>query len=46
MPQPGRAVDDEASVQPSEYCFNLCGVPETVIQGNNADDLDESVMTG
>ena len=36
-------VDDQDSVQLSEYCFNVCEVLKTVIQGKNTDDLDEPV---
>ena len=39
-------IDDEDSVQMSGYCFNLCEVLKTVTQGNNPDDLNESVKTG
>ena len=36
-------IDDEDSVQLSEYCFNVCNELKTVMQGRNADSLDESV---
>ena len=36
-------VDDKDSVQLSEYCFNVCEVLKTTIQGRNADSLDVSV---
>jgi hypothetical protein len=31
-------IDDEDSVQLSEYCFGVCEALETVIQGGSADD--------
>ena len=36
-------IDDKDSVQLSEYCFNVCEVLKTAVQGRNADSLDESV---
>ena len=36
-------IDDKDSVQLSEYCFNVCEVLKTAIQGRNTDSLDESV---
>ena len=36
-------IDNEDSVKLSEYCFNMCKVLMTVIQGKNADDHKESV---
>ena len=36
-------IDDQDSVQLSEYCFNVCEVLKTAIQATNADSLDESV---
>jgi len=36
-------VDDKDSVQLSEYCFNVCEVLKTTIQGRDADSLNESV---
>ena len=36
-------IDDEDSVQLSEYCFDVCEALKTVIQGKNADDINESV---
>ena len=36
-------VDDKDSVQLSEYCFNVCEVLKTAVQGRDADSLDESV---
>jgi len=38
-----KLIDDKDSVQLSEYCFNVCGVLKTAVQGRDADDLDESV---
>ena len=35
-------IDDEDSVQLSEYCFNVCETLKNVTQGKNADDFDES----
>lgn len=35
--------DNKDCVQLSEHCFDVCKVLKTVIQGNNADNLDESV---
>jgi len=35
--------DDEDSIQLSDYCFDVCKELKTVIQGRNADSLDESV---
>lgn len=36
-------INNEDSVQLSEYCFNMCETLETAIQGKKADDLGESV---
>ena len=36
-------IDDEDSVQLSEYCFNVCKELKAIIQGRNASSLDESV---
>ena len=36
-------MDDEDSVQLSEYCFDACEALKTVIQGKNADDINEPV---
>ena len=36
-------VDDEDSIQLSEYCFNACEVLRTVVRGRNPDSLSESV---
>ena len=36
-------IDDKDSVQLSEYCFNVCEVLKTAIQGTNADSLNVSV---
>ena len=36
-------IDNEDYLQLSEYCFNVCEVLKTVIQGKDADDLNESV---
>ena len=38
-------IDDEGSVQLSEYCFGICEALETAIQGENADDLNGFVRT-
>ena len=35
--------DDEDSMQLSNYCFDVCKELKTIIQGRNADSLDESV---
>lgn len=39
-------IDDEDSVQLAEYCFSVCGMLDTVAQGSDTDDLDQSVRTG
>ena len=36
-------IDDEDSVQLSEYCFNVCEVLKTAVHGKDADNLDKSV---
>ena len=36
-------IDNEDSVQLSEYYFNVCEVVKTAIQGKHVDDLNESV---
>ena len=36
-------IDDNDSVQLSEYCFDVCEVLKGVVQGRNADGLTESV---
>lgn len=36
-------MDDEDSVQLSEYCFDACEALKTVIQGKNVDDINEPV---
>jgi len=36
-------VDDNDSVQLSEYCFNACEVLKTAVQGKDVNSLDESV---
>ena len=36
-------IDDKDPVQLSEYSFNVCNVLKTVVEGRNADSLDESV---
>jgi len=41
----GKMIDNEDSVQLSEYCFNACVALETVIQGKGMDDLGGSVRT-
>lgn len=38
-------IDDEDSVQLSRYCFDVCKVLKTVVQGKNTDDLGELVRT-
>jgi len=38
-------IDNEDSVQLSEYCFNACVALETVIQGKGMDDVGGSVRT-
>jgi len=39
-------INDEDSMRLAEYCFNACEILETIIQGNDTDDLNESVRTG
>ena len=34
---------DKDSMQLSEYCFNVCEVLKTVVQGRSADSLNESM---
>lgn len=41
-----KMIDNEDSVQLSEYCFSVCRVLETVTQGMSTGDLSESVRTG
>lgn len=36
-------IDNEDSVQLSGYCFDVCETVKTAVQGNNTDDLNESV---
>ena len=36
-------IDDQDSIQLSEYCFNVCEVLDTAVQGMNTDSLSESV---
>jgi len=36
-------IDDRDSVQLSEYCFDVCEVLKTAVQGRNVDSLSESV---
>ena len=36
-------IDNEDHVYLSEYCFDVCDLLETVIQGKDTDDLHESV---
>ena len=36
-------IDNEDSVQLSEYCSNICSALETAIEGKNVDDLSGSV---
>ena len=38
-------VADEDSLKLSEYCFNVCDVLKTAIQGKGVDDLNKSVRT-
>lgn len=35
-------IGNKDSVQLSEYCFNVCELLKTAIEGKNADDLAES----
>lgn len=42
-PNQDTGVDDEDSVQLSEYCFNVCAALQIAVQGKNVDDLNESV---
>ena len=39
-------IDNEDSVQLSEYCFNVREVLKTVIQGSDVGGFDESVRMG
>ena len=36
-------INDKDSVQLSEFCFNVCEVLKTAVQGRDVDSLDESV---
>ena len=36
-------IDDEDSMQLSEYCFNVCATLENAIQGKNVGDLNKYV---
>ena len=36
-------IDDKDSMQLSEYCFNVCTVLKTAVQGRNVDSLGEPV---
>ena len=36
-------IDNEDYLQLSEYYFNVCEVLKTIIQGKNADNVNESV---
>ena len=36
-------IDDKDYLQLSEYCFNVCEVLKTAIQGKTADTSNESV---
>jgi len=38
-------IDDKDSVQLSEYCFNVCDVLKTVVQGWDVESLNESVRS-
>lgn len=42
-PDQDKMMDDEDSVQLSKYCFDACEALKTVIQGKNADDINEPV---
>ena len=42
-PNQDKLIDDKDSVQLSEYCFNVCEVLKTTIQGRDADSLNGSV---
>jgi len=44
-PNQDKLIDDKDSVQLSEYCFDVCDVLKTAIQGRDVDGLDESVRT-
>ena len=43
--QQDEIIDDSYSVELSEYCFDVCEVLKTVTQGNNIDNLNESMTT-
>lgn len=36
-------IDNRDSVELSDYCFNVCEVLKTAIQGKSVDNLDEPV---
>ena len=38
-----KMISNEDSIQLSEYCFNVCVIVETAIQGKNVGDLNEYV---
>ena len=38
-------IDDEDSLQLSEYCFNVCVELQPTIQGKNVDELNKSERT-
>ena len=42
-PNQDRMIDNKDYLELSEYCFNVCEVLKTSIQGKSVDDLDESV---
>jgi len=42
-PNKDKTIDNKDSVRLSEYCFSICEEVKTVIGGNNADGLNESV---
>jgi len=42
-PNQDKLIDDKDSVQLSEYCFSVCEVLKTVLQGRDVESLDESV---
>lgn len=44
-PNQDRMIDDEDSLQLSEYCFNVCVELQPTIQGKNVDELNKSERT-
>ena len=43
QPNQDKMIDDNDSAQLSDYCFNVCEVLKTAVQGRSADGLNESV---